>query len=81
VWIRDGGRIQVHRGVLAGDRFDITSADALEEKAVNGQRVEWKDVTEETLENLKSGRENLVDRTFPLKLPFFICIDQLYRAA
>ena len=52
VWIRYGGGIQVHRGVWAGDRFDITSADALEEKAANGQRVEWKDVTEEVLEEM-----------------------------
>jgi hypothetical protein len=36
----------IHRGVWAGDRFDITSADALDEKDENGQEVEWTDVTD-----------------------------------
>jgi len=31
---------RIHRGVWAGDRCDITSADALEERDENGQQVE-----------------------------------------
>ena len=42
----------IHRGVWAGDRFDITSADALDEKDENGQAVEWTDVTDEVLEEM-----------------------------
>ena len=41
-----------HRGVWAGDRFDITSLDALDEKDENGEQVEWKDVTEEVLDEM-----------------------------
>jgi hypothetical protein len=42
----------IHRGIWAGDRFDITSADALEETDENGQSVEWKDVSEEVMEEM-----------------------------
>jgi hypothetical protein len=42
----------IHRGVWAGDRFDITSADALDEKDENGQAVEWTDVTDEVLKEM-----------------------------
>jgi hypothetical protein len=41
------------RGVWAGDRFDITSADALDERDENGQQIEWVDVTEEALEEMR----------------------------
>ena len=37
----------IHRGVWAGDRLDIASADALDEKDENGQAVEWTDVLKE----------------------------------
>jgi len=43
----------IHRGVWAGDRFDITSAAALEEKDENGQPVLWTDVSEEVLAELR----------------------------
>ena len=43
----------IYRGVWAGDRFDITSADALEERDENGQQIEWVDVTEEVLEEMR----------------------------
>jgi hypothetical protein len=42
----------IHLGVWAGDRFDITSKDALDEKDENGQLVEWTDVTDEVLEEM-----------------------------
>jgi hypothetical protein len=43
----------IHRGVWAGDRFDITSVAALEEKDENGQQVLWTDVTKEVLEEMR----------------------------
>jgi hypothetical protein len=46
----DGG---IDRGVWAGDRFDITSADAIEERDENGPQVKWTDVTEEVLDEIK----------------------------
>jgi hypothetical protein len=42
----------IHRGVWAGDRFDITSADALDEKDEDGRSVEWTDVTDEVLKEM-----------------------------
>jgi hypothetical protein len=45
----DGG---IHRGVWAGDRFDITSAAALEDKDENGEQVLWTDVTDNVLEEM-----------------------------
>jgi hypothetical protein len=42
----------IHRGVWAGDRFGITSMDALDEKDENGQSVEWTDVTDEVLKEM-----------------------------
>jgi len=42
----------IHRGVWAGDRLDITSEDALDEKDENGQLVEWTDVTDEVLKEM-----------------------------
>jgi hypothetical protein len=43
----------IHLGVRAGDRFDITSLDALKERDENGQQIERVDVTEEVLEEIK----------------------------
>jgi hypothetical protein len=43
----------IHRGVWAGDRFDITSADAIEERDENGQQVEWTDVTGEVINEIR----------------------------
>ena len=43
----------LHRGVWAGDRFDIASADALEKKDENGLQIQWTDVTEEVLEEMQ----------------------------
>jgi hypothetical protein len=42
----------IHRGVWAGDRSDITSEDALEERDENGQPIEWVDVTDEVLKEM-----------------------------
>ena len=46
----------IHRGVCAGDRFDIISAAALEEKDENGQQMVWTDVTSEVLTELYLAR-------------------------
>ena len=43
----------IDRGVWAGDRCDITSADAIEERDENGQQVKWTDVTEEVLDEIR----------------------------
>jgi len=42
----------LHRGVWAGDRFDITDMSALDEVDENGESVEWADVTDEVLKEL-----------------------------
>ena len=44
----------IDRNVWAGDRFDITSADALEDKDEHGQQIQWVDVTDEAIEEMLS---------------------------
>jgi hypothetical protein len=43
----------IDRGVWAGDRFDITSASALEDRDERGQQIQWVDVTEEALAEMR----------------------------
>jgi len=42
----------IHRGVWAGDRFDVTDMDALDEVDEKGQSVEWTDVSGEVLKEM-----------------------------
>jgi hypothetical protein len=54
-WLTEEAAYGVHRGVWAGDRFDITSLDALDEKDESGEKVEWTDVTEEVLSEIRNS--------------------------